>query len=294
MARILELKRRYFEDYYSEDQYAISIKKIQHLQSGYHQLRVHEDDIPKTAFRTRYGHFEFTVMPFGLTNAPVTKEEHEMHLVLILELLKKEKLYAKFFKYEFWLQEIQFLGHVLNGHDIHVDPNQIEAVKNWEAPRTPSEVRSFLREEHEEAFQILKDKLCNALVLALLDGPKDFASILRCVRSRTRLCTNADRKERIKPKIVREMNMTIQLSIKDKILADQNEVVEVVNALAEMLRGLDKQIEHRSDGALYYLDQIWVPLMSDVRTLIMDEDYKSKYSLHPRADKMYYDLRDMY
>ncbi|GKA59286.1 putative reverse transcriptase domain-containing protein [Tanacetum coccineum] len=81
--------------------------------SGYHQLRVHEDDIPKTAFRTRYGHFEFTVMPFGLTNAPV--EDHEMHLGLVLELLKKEKLYAKFSKCEFWLQEVQFLGHVING-----------------------------------------------------------------------------------------------------------------------------------------------------------------------------------
>ncbi|GJU70814.1 putative nucleotidyltransferase, ribonuclease H [Tanacetum coccineum] len=127
------------------------------LRSRYHQLRVHEDDIPKTAFRTRYGHFEFTVMPFGLTNAPTTREEHEMHLGLVLELLKKEKLYAKFSKCEFWLREVQFLGHVINGDDIHVDPNKIEAVKNWNALRTPSE-----------------DKLCNAPVLALPDGPEDF------------------------------------------------------------------------------------------------------------------------
>ncbi|GJS25593.1 hypothetical protein Tco_0454225 [Tanacetum coccineum] len=122
------------------------------------------------------------------------KEEHEMHLGLILELLKKEKLYAKFSKCEFWLQEVQFLGHVINGDGIHVDPSKIQAVKTWEAPRTPSEVRSFLGlagyyrrfienfskiaklltiltqknktyvwgEEQKEAFQILKDKLCNA------------------------------------------------------------------------------------------------------------------------------------
>ncbi|GJT19886.1 putative reverse transcriptase domain-containing protein [Tanacetum coccineum] len=100
------------------------------LQSGYYQLRVHEDDISKSTFRTRYGHFEFTLMPFGLTNAPTTKEEHEMHLGLILELLKKEKLYTKFFKCELWLQEVHFLGHVINGDGIHVDPNKIETVKN--------------------------------------------------------------------------------------------------------------------------------------------------------------------
>ncbi|GKC00165.1 hypothetical protein Tco_0986301 [Tanacetum coccineum] len=85
------------------------------LSFGYHQLRVHEDDIPKTTFRTRYGNFEFTAMPFGLTNAPATQEEHEVHLGLILELLKEEKLYAKFSKCEFWLQEVQFLEHVING-----------------------------------------------------------------------------------------------------------------------------------------------------------------------------------
>ncbi|GJV76410.1 putative reverse transcriptase domain-containing protein [Tanacetum coccineum] len=176
--------------------------------------RVHEDDIPKTAFRTRYGHFEFTVMPFGLTNAPAifmdlmnrTQEENEEHLGLVLELLKKERLYAKFSKCKFWLREVQFLGHVINGDGIHVDPSKIEVVKSWEAPRTPSKVHSFLGlagyyrrfienfskiakplsiltqksktfalgEEQENAFQTLKDKLCNAPVLALLDGPEDF------------------------------------------------------------------------------------------------------------------------
>ncbi|GKD05686.1 putative reverse transcriptase domain-containing protein, partial [Tanacetum coccineum] len=141
------------------------------LRSRYHQLRAHEDDIPKTAFRTRYGHFEFTVMPFGLTNAPAvfmdlmnkvcrpyldkfiivndiliyskTQEENVEHLRLVLGLLKMEKLYAKFSKCEFWLREVQFLRHVINGNGIHVDPSKIEAVKNWKAPRTPTEVRSF-------------------------------------------------------------------------------------------------------------------------------------------------------
>ncbi|GKC22602.1 hypothetical protein Tco_1024752 [Tanacetum coccineum] len=101
------------------------------LQSRYHQLRVHEDDIPKTAFKTRYGHFEFTVMPFDdILIYFKTREEHELHLGLVLELLKKEKLYEKFSKCEFWLQKVQFLGHVINGDGIHVDPSKIEAVKN--------------------------------------------------------------------------------------------------------------------------------------------------------------------
>ncbi|GKD19749.1 putative reverse transcriptase domain-containing protein [Tanacetum coccineum] len=90
------------------------------------------------------------------------------------------------------------------------------------------------------------------------------------------------------------MNMTIKSSIKDTILAAQNEASEVVNVPAKILRGLDEQMKHMSDGAWYYLDRIWVPLTGDVRTLIMDEAHKSKYSVHLGADKMYYDLRDKY
>ncbi|GKC14337.1 putative reverse transcriptase domain-containing protein, partial [Tanacetum coccineum] len=164
----LTIKNRYplhkIDDLFDQLQGSQYFSKID-LRSGYHQLRVHEDDIPKTTFRTRYGHFEFTVMPFGLTNAPTTREEHEVHLGLVLELLKKEKLYAKFSKCEFWLREVQFLGHVINGNGIHVDPSKIEAVNNWESPRTSFE---------ERAFQTLKDKLCNAPILALLDRPEDF------------------------------------------------------------------------------------------------------------------------
>nr|GEU55908.1 putative reverse transcriptase domain-containing protein [Tanacetum cinerariifolium] len=113
----LTVKNRYplprIDDLFDQLQGLQCFSKID-LRSGYHQLRVHEDDISKTAFRTRYEHFEFTVMPFGLTNAPATREEHIEHLRLVLKLLKKEKLYAKFSKCEFWLREVQFLGHVIN------------------------------------------------------------------------------------------------------------------------------------------------------------------------------------
>ncbi|GJT88148.1 putative reverse transcriptase domain-containing protein [Tanacetum coccineum] len=263
------------------------------LRFGYHQLRVHEDDIPKTTFRTRYGHFEFTVMPFGLTNAPAvfmdlmnrTREEHEEQLGLVLGLLKKERLYAKFSKCEFWLQEVQFLRHVINGNGIHVDPSKIKA-----------------GEEEENTFQTLKDKLCNAPVLALPNGPEDFVVYfdasglgLGCVlmqRDKANVVADAlSRKEQAKPKRVRAMNMTLQLSIKDRILAAQKEATDKSEGLQ---RGIDEMIELRNDGALYYLDQIWVPLKGDVRTLIMDEANKSKYYVYPRADKMYYELRDRY
>ncbi|GKE22305.1 putative reverse transcriptase domain-containing protein, partial [Tanacetum coccineum] len=150
------------------------MEELSDLRSGYHQLRVHEDDIPKTAFRTRYGHFEFTVMPFGLTNAPATREEHEVHLGLILELLKEEKLYAKFSKCEFWLREVQFLGHVINGDGIHVDPSKIEAIAKPLTVLTQKSKTYDWGEEQENSFQTLKDKLCNAPVLALPDGPEDF------------------------------------------------------------------------------------------------------------------------
>ncbi|GKC64525.1 putative reverse transcriptase domain-containing protein [Tanacetum coccineum] len=124
----LTIKNRYplprINDLFDQLQGSLFFSKID-LRSGYHQVRVHEDDIPKTAFRTRYGHFEFN--------------------------------------------EVQFLRHVINCNVIHVDPSKIEAVKNWKAPRTSSE-----GEEQELAFQTLKDKLCNAPILALPDGPEDF------------------------------------------------------------------------------------------------------------------------
>ncbi|GJW08493.1 hypothetical protein Tco_1570916 [Tanacetum coccineum] len=109
------------------------------LMSGYHQLRVRDEDIPKTAFKTRYSHYKFQVMPFRLTNVPAvfmdlmnrSKEEHAEHLKLILELLKKEELYAKFSKCEFWLSNVQFLGHVIDSEGIQVDQNKIDVNQGW-------------------------------------------------------------------------------------------------------------------------------------------------------------------
>nr|GEW16506.1 putative reverse transcriptase domain-containing protein [Tanacetum cinerariifolium] len=114
--------------------------------SGYalNTLRVREQDVPKMAFKTQYGHHEFQVMPFGLTNAHANKKEHEDHLKAILELLKNEKLYDKFSKCEFWIPKVQFLGHIIDSRGIHVDPAKIESIKDWASPKTPTEIRQSL------------------------------------------------------------------------------------------------------------------------------------------------------
>ncbi|GJS78641.1 putative reverse transcriptase domain-containing protein [Tanacetum coccineum] len=235
----LTVKNRYplprIDDLFDQLQGSSVYSKID-LRLGYHQLRVREEDIPKTAFRTRYGHYEFQVMPFGLTNAPAVfmdlmnrvckpyldkfvivfiddiliysknKKEHKEHLKQILELLKKEELYAKFSKCEFWIPKVQFLGHVIDSEGIHVDPAKIESIKDWTSPKSPTEIRQFLGlagyyrrfiegfskiakpmtkltqkkvkvkwgDKQEAAFQLLKQKLCSAPILALPEGSEDF------------------------------------------------------------------------------------------------------------------------
>nr|GEZ40646.1 hypothetical protein [Tanacetum cinerariifolium] len=137
----LTVKNRYplsrIDDLFDQLQGSSVYSKID-LRSGYHQLRAREHDVPKAAFKTRYGYYEFQVMPFGLTNAPA---EHEEHLKEILEFLKKEKLYAKFSKCEFWIPKVQFLGHVIDSRGIYVDPAKIESIKDWASPKTPTEIR---------------------------------------------------------------------------------------------------------------------------------------------------------
>ena len=173
----LTIKNKYplprIDDLFDQLKGASVFSKID-LRSGYHQLRVKEADIHKTAFRTRYGHYEFLVMPFGLTNAPAafmdlmnrvfqpfldrfvvvfiddilvyseTEAKHDEHLCTVLQVLREKELYAKFSKCEFWLREVTFLGHVVSAERIKVDPRKIEAILEWKPPRSVSEIRSFL------------------------------------------------------------------------------------------------------------------------------------------------------
>ncbi|GJY09760.1 putative reverse transcriptase domain-containing protein [Tanacetum coccineum] len=390
-------------------------------------LRVREEDILKTVFRKRYGHYEFQVMPFGLTNAPANKEEHEEHLKLILELLKKEELYAKFSMCEFWIPKVQFLGHVINSKSIHVDPSKIKSIKDWASPKSPTEIcqfsglagyyRRFIEgfskiaksmtkltqknvkfdwgEKEEAEFQLIKQKLCSAPILALPKGSKNF--IVYCDTSHKDLgivlmqnekviayasrqlkiheknytthdlelravvftlkmwrhylygtrCTvftdhkslqhildqkelnmrqrhwlellsdydcdiryhqgkanvvaNAlSRKERPKPLRVRALVMTMGLNLPKKILEAQTEALKPENLSAEDVGGmlrkdlLKEKLEPRTDGTLGLNNRSWVPCFGDLRTLIMHESHKSKYSIHLGSNKMYQDLKQLY
>ena len=161
------------EDLFDQLNGACYFSKID-IRSGYHQLRVRDLNIPKIAFRMRYGHFEFVVMPFGLTNAPTAfmdlmnriyrpyldqfvvvfvddiliyskgRAEHEQHLQLALQVLRENQLYAKLEKCDFWLQEIQFLGHMVSKEGILVDSAKVEVLMRWERPKSVFEIRSFL------------------------------------------------------------------------------------------------------------------------------------------------------
>ncbi|GJZ03512.1 putative reverse transcriptase domain-containing protein [Tanacetum coccineum] len=136
------------------------------LRSGYHQLRVQEDDILKKELR----------LVMVITSSK-SKQENKEHLKQILELLKKEELYAKISKCEFWLLKVQFLGHVIDSEGIHIDPAKIKSIKDWASPKTLTEIRQFLGlwgEKEEAAFQLLKQKLCSAPILEFPKGSENF------------------------------------------------------------------------------------------------------------------------
>ncbi|GKB21548.1 putative reverse transcriptase domain-containing protein, partial [Tanacetum coccineum] len=284
----LTVRNRYplprIDDLFDQLQGARHFSKID-LRSGYHQLRVHEDDIPKTAFHMRYGHFEFTVMPFGFTNAPAvfmdlmnqSKEEHEVHLRLVLELLKKEKLYAKFCK-----------------KCISLVTWSTRMVFTW----IQKNKKYVWGVEQEEAFHTLKSKLCDAPILSLPDGLKiheknytthdlelgavvfalktwrhylygtksielfsDYECEIRYHPSKVNVVADAlSKKERVKPRRVRAIAMTIQSGVRGMILAAKGKAFKQENVLAEKLHGLDQQMKRKEDESLYFMDRIWVLL----------------------------------
>nr|GEU72413.1 putative reverse transcriptase domain-containing protein [Tanacetum cinerariifolium] len=290
----LIIKNRYplpmIDDLFDQLQGSSVYSKID-LGSGYHQLRVEDEDIPKTTFRTRYGHYEFQVIPFGLTNAPAVfmdlmnrmckpyldkfvivfiddiliysrnKEKHKDHLRTILELLKKEKLYAKFSRCDFWISIVQFLGHVIDSQGIYVDPAKIEAVKDWASPTMPTEIRQFLRlagyyQRFIEGFLKITKSLTELTQKnKKYSWGKDQESKELNMRQRRwlELLANYDceiryhpekenvvvdtlsQKERVKPLRVRALVMTLHLNLPSQILEAQAKAIKEENIKAENL-----------------------------------------------------------
>nr|GEV05467.1 putative reverse transcriptase domain-containing protein [Tanacetum cinerariifolium] len=318
------------------------------LRSGYHQLHIKEEDISITAFRTRYGHFEFQVMRFGLTNVTAVfmelmnrvckpyldkfvivfiddilvysndEEEHGRYLKIILELLKKKKLYAKFSKCDFWLDLVQFLGHVIDRSGVHVDPAKIKAIKNWAAPTMPTEPLTKLTQkdkiyewgkEKDEVFQTLKQKLCSAPILALPEGTKDFVAYCdTSLKGYGAVLMQREKKElnlrqRRWIELLSDYDCKIRCHLgKMNVVADalsqkeRNKPLRVRALMMIIHNDLPKQIREAQEEAIKSKNVRAKNLgrLIKLRDLVMHESYNSKYSIHPGSDKMYQYLKSLY
>ncbi|GJQ89570.1 putative reverse transcriptase domain-containing protein [Tanacetum coccineum] len=264
----LTVKNRYplprIDDLFDQLQGSSVYSKID-LRSGYHQLRVREEDILKTAFRTRYGHYEFQVMPFGT-----------------VELLKKDELYAKFYKCEFWIPKVQFIGHVIDSQGIHVDPAKIESIKDWASPKTPTEIQQFLGlADHKSLQHILDQKELNMRQRRWLELLSDYNCEIRYHPGKANVVADAlSRKELIKP-LRTEAQKPDNLKNKDVGGIIRKDISK-------------EKLEPRADGTLCLNGRSWLPCYGDLRTVIMNESHKSKYSIHSGSDKMYQDMKKLY
>ncbi|GJT83097.1 putative reverse transcriptase domain-containing protein [Tanacetum coccineum] len=328
----LTVKNRYplprIDDLFDQLQGSSVYSKID-LRSGYHQLRVREEDILKTAFRTRYGHYEFQVMPFGLTNAPAVfmdlmnrvckpyldkfvivfiddiliysknKQEHEEHLKLILELLKKEELYAKFSKCEFWIPKVQFLGHVIDSRSCWVLSRSFEDFEDSK-PMDKS-----LRRRRKRRFHVYCDAFKKRFGRCV--DARERSQRLKHILNQKELNMRQHRwKEREPPLRVQALVMTIGLNLPKQILDAQTEARKPENIKNEDVGGMlvenskdpekfrTEKLEPRADGTLCFNGRSWLPCYGDLRTVIMHESHKSKYSIHPGSDKMYQDMKKLY
>ncbi|GJS39076.1 putative reverse transcriptase domain-containing protein [Tanacetum coccineum] len=286
----LTVKNRYpllrIDDLFDQLQGSRVYSKID-LRSGYHQLKVREEYIPKTAFRTRYSHYEFQVMPFGLTNAPAvfmdlmnrvckpyldkfvivfiddiliyskSKEERVEHLNLILELLKKE----------------EFEG-------IHVYPAKIESIKDWASPKTLTEIHQFLG--------------LAGYYRRFIEG---FSKISKPMTKLTQKNVKFDWSE--KAEAAFQLLKSEELNMRQRrwleLLSDYDfEARKEENFGTNDLCGLIKKLEQRTDGTLCLNRRSWIPCRDNLRDLIMNESHKSKYLIHPGSDKMYQDIKKLY
>ncbi|GJZ41891.1 putative reverse transcriptase domain-containing protein [Tanacetum coccineum] len=318
--------------------------------SGYHQFRIKEEDIPIIAFRTRYDHFEFQVMPFGLINAPAVfmnlmnlvckpyldkfvivfiddilvyskdKEEHGKHLKIILELLKKERLYGKFTKYKKYewgkeedeafqllkqklctdLSVIAYASRQLETHEENYTTHDLElgavvfALRLWRHYFYGTKCVVFT--DHKSLQYILNQKEFNIRQRRWIELLSDYDYEIHYHPGKANVVADAlSRKERIKPLRVRALMMTVHNDLPKQILEAQKEAVKRKNVKAENLGTLIKQIfEFLPDGTRCFGNRVWLPRFGGLRDLIMHESHKSKYSIHLGSDKMYQDLKLLY
>nr|GEX82926.1 putative reverse transcriptase domain-containing protein [Tanacetum cinerariifolium] len=277
----LTVKNRYpltrIDDLFDQLQGSSVYSKID-LRSGYHQLRVREQD---------------------------DKKEHEEHLMAILEWLKKEELYAKFLICKFWIPKVQFFGYVIDSQGIHVDPTKIESIKDWVSPKTPTEIHQFL--DHKSFQHILDQKELNMRQRHWLELLSDYDCEIRYHPGKANMVADAlIRKEQIKPIRVRALVMTIGLELPKQILNAQTKARKLENIKNEDVGGMmvenskdpeklrTEKLEPRADGTLCLNGRSRLPCYGDLRTVIMHDSHKSKYSTHPRSDKMYQDIKRLY
>ncbi|GKB13050.1 putative reverse transcriptase domain-containing protein [Tanacetum coccineum] len=229
------------------------------------------------------------------------EKEHEEHLKAILELLKKEKLYAKFSKFEFWIPKVHFLGHVIDSKGIHVDPAKIESIKDWASPKTPTEIRQFLG---------LAGYYRSAPILALPEGSEGF--VVYCDAShkglgtvlmqRDKVIAYASRQLKVHEKnyTTHDLELVSMLGSSKKLLEAQIEAQKPENLVNEDVGGIirkdipKERLEPRADGTLCLHGRSWLPCYGDLRSIIMHESHKSKYSIHLSSEKMYQDVKKLY